>query len=197
MGQPDDKSSVQFWDRFYREGLPPWDAGRVPQALKEFLAGTKLSGRVLVPGCGSGYEVRAFAESGFDVTAIDISPTAVNIAHSRAAPFRANIILGDFFTYYFGNEQFDIVYERTFLCSQPRSRWKEYARRIAELVRPGGLLLGFFLYWETESGPPFGLKQGDLESLFEGLFIRLENCVVTDSIPLFTEKERWQIWKRS
>src|ERR1051326_6993741 len=99
MAQENDKNSIEFWDRFYQEGRMPWDAGGVPQALKSFLVDPTLPGKVFVPGCGSGYEVRAFAEKGFDVVAIDISPTAVNITQSRIAPYCANIILGDFFTH--------------------------------------------------------------------------------------------------
>ena len=51
---------------------------------------------------------------------------------------------------------FDLVYERAFLCALPRPRWPDWARRMAELVRPGGELAGFFYMNDNERGPPFG-----------------------------------------
>lgn len=41
------------------------------------MARQRGGGRVSIPGCGSAYEARTFAEKGYDVVAIDFSPAAV------------------------------------------------------------------------------------------------------------------------
>ena len=62
----EDASKPEFWEKRFREGVTPWDAGRVPASLEQFLSTEKPGQRVLIPGCGSGYEVRAFDQSRFE-----------------------------------------------------------------------------------------------------------------------------------
>lgn len=68
-----------FWEKRYQAQQTPWDFHGVPAAFKIFLSRSKPS-RVLVPGCGSGYEVKAFLDHGWDAYGIDFSPTAVQQA---------------------------------------------------------------------------------------------------------------------
>ena len=72
-----DAAKPEFWEKRFRENFTPWDAGRVPSDLERFLRSEPRGRRVLIPGCGSGYEVRAFAEAGHDVIAVDFAPAAV------------------------------------------------------------------------------------------------------------------------
>ena len=65
---------VGFWQPRYAAGETPWDFGGVPIALKQWLQRESAPGRVLIPGCGAGHEVRAFDAAGWDVTAIDYTP---------------------------------------------------------------------------------------------------------------------------
>ena len=145
----------------FREGYKPWDAGGVPAALREFLV-REPAPRVLVPGCGSGYEVQAFAAAGHDVVAIDFSPAAIEAARHVLGELGRVLVQGDFFAHPLG--EFDLVYERAFLCALPRPHWPRWAARIAEVIRPGGRLAGFFFWSDDERGPPFGLKRGELEA---------------------------------
>lgn len=189
----EDPAQAEFWEKRFRENFTPWDAGRVPEALAHFLQAEVRALRVLIPGCGSGYEVRAFAETGHDVTAIDFAPAAVERAQRTLGRLSDRVRLGDFFEFDFG-APFDLVYERAFLCALPRREWPRYAQRVAELLRHGGRLAGFFFFDEGERGPPFGLKPGELESLLRERFDLAADSAVCDSIPIFAGKERWQIW---
>jgi thiopurine S-methyltransferase len=93
---------------------------------------------------------------------------------------------------------FDLVYERAFLCALPRARWPDWGRRLAELVRPGGELAGFFYLDDNQRGPPFGISQPGLEALLAARFVLEENTPVpaAQSLPVFQGKEIWQVWKR-
>jgi len=191
----EDAAKPEFWEKRFRENFTPWDAGRVPSALERFLATEPRGARVLIPGCGSGYEVRAFSEAGHDVLAVDFAQAAVERAHQVLGPLSGRVRLADFFEFDFG-APFDLLYERAFLCSLPRPLRPRYARRALELLSPHGRLAGFFFFEDGERGPPFGLKPGELEVLFAGRFERVDDLAVADSIPIFAGKERWQVWSR-
>jgi SAM-dependent methyltransferase len=189
----EDAAQPEFWEKRFRENFTPWDAGRVPKTLEQFLKTESKGQRVLIPGCGSGYEVRAFAEAGFDTLAIDFASAAVERARQTLGPLAHLVRLADFFEFDFARP-FDLIYERAFLCALPRRIWPGYAPRVEELLRPGGRLAGFFFFDDGERGPPFGLKQGELESLLRERFDLAADSTVGDSIPIFAGKERWQVW---
>jgi SAM-dependent methyltransferase len=190
-----DSSRPEFWDTRFRDGVTPWDAGGVPPQLAVWIE-KKSPLRVLVPGCGTGYEVRLFAERDHDVLAIDFSDAAVEAARKELKEWSRLVKKADFFS--FETEPFDLVYERAFLCALPRSLWPAWGRRMAELVRPGGELAGFFYIDDNERGPPFGISREGLKDLLEQGFELGEDQPVPagQSLPVFKGKEIWQVWKR-
>ena len=191
-------SHPDFWSSRYVSEQTPWDFHGVPKALRKFLARTSAAerGAVLIPGCGSGYEIAAFDAAGFDVTAIDFSPTAIARARRVLGRPSRRIIRADFFAHTFGRRRFDLIYERTFLCALPPRRRLDYARRMAELVAPGGSLVGMFFFGKADDGPPFPIARERLNELLAKNFRRTRNDVVTDSLPIFGKRERWQEWER-
>ena len=191
-----DSSRPDFWETRYREGVTPWDAGRVPLKLQQWLIARPDPMRVLVPGCGSGYEVKLFAERGNDVLGIDFSDAALEAARRTLGPLAGRARKADFFA--LEEPPFDLVYERTFLCALPRARWPEWGRRIPALLRAGGLLAGFFFFDDNERGPPFGISQRRLDELIGGAFALEEDEAVApeQSVPVLRGRERWQVWKR-
>jgi SAM-dependent methyltransferase len=93
----EDSSRTQFWVKRWEAGKLPWDLGHVPPDLSSFLMREQGgSGRVLVPGCGSGYEVRAFHGAGYDVEAIDFSGPAVAHAREVLGPLGDKVFHGNF-----------------------------------------------------------------------------------------------------
>ncbi len=193
---PADSSRPDFWDTRYRDGVTPWDAGGVPTQLAVWLLNKKPSLKVLIPGAGTGYEVRAFHGHGHDVLAIDFSEAAVEAARKELGPLSRLLRKADFFALEEG--QFDLVYERAFLCALPRALWPQWASRMAELLRPGGELAGFFYFDDHPKGPPFGIAPAELRALLEKAFELTEEQLVpaSQSIPVFAGKEIWQVWKR-
>jgi hypothetical protein len=191
-----DSSRPEFWDTRFRGGVIPWDAGGVPAQLSAWLATKSAPLKILVPGCGSGYEVRAFAAHGHDVLAIDFSAAAVEAARSELGDLGRLVEQQDFFA--FATQPFDLVYERAFLCALPRRLWPQWASRLAELVRPGGELAGFFYFDDNERGPPFGIAPHALSALLRDDFeLSAEKAIPPEqSIPVFQRKEVWQVWKR-
>lgn len=199
-GPRHDPAGSAFWDARYRESFIPWDAGGTPGALTDWLATLAPGRRVLIPGCGTGYEVAAFAAAGHDVLAIDFSDAAIAAARAVLGPavlgpLAARVQRADFFAFDAGTG-FDIVYERAFLCALPRRLWPDYAARMAGVVRDGGALAGFFFFGDGDRGPPFPLHAGEIEHLLAAHFERIEDRPVTGSVPVFAGRERWQTWRR-
>jgi len=161
----------------------------VPPRLAAWLEKNPSKLRVLVPGCGSAYEVQAFAERGHDVLGIDFSDAVVEKLAGRVRK-------ADFFQ--LAEPPFDLVYERTFLCALPRRRWPEWGRRISEVVQPGGRLAGFFYLNDNERGPPFGTSLAQLEELRGENFdlAEEERIPAEQSVPVLAGHEVWQVWKR-
>jgi SAM-dependent methyltransferase len=191
--EPNNSSRPEFWDVRYAAGETPWDFHGVPVELKAFLKASK-NGSVLIPGCGAGYEVRAFHEAGWQVTAIDFSPVAVERARSVLGALASCVVQGDFFTHHFGGKRFDVIYERTFLCALPPTLWPAYVKRMAGFLRPNGKLVGIFLYGEEMDPPPYPLSPERARELFKEKFSLVKSSPVSDSLPIFAGNERWHEW---
>ncbi len=195
-GVNDSPARPDFWNTRYAAGRTPWDLGGVPKSLERYLAAHPGQGAsVLIPGCGTGYEIAAFAAAGYSVTAIDFSPPAVAVARANlGSPLAERIVEGDFFTYDFAVAPFDLVYERTFLCALPTDLWPKIVARTASLLTPGGTLAGIYFFGDKEDGPPFGLGSDEAAPLFDAHFVLAADHAIPaeESLPLFAGRERWQ-----
>jgi len=146
------------WEMRYQAGETGWDRGASSPALSAWLqsGGLEHGSRILVPGCGRGHEVVHLAGLGFQVTGIDIAPSA--ITHLQKAltdkGLKAAVLHADLFEYRPAHA-FDAVYEQTCLCAiQPEQR-EAYERRLHTWIRPGGALFALFMQTGAGDGPPF------------------------------------------
>jgi SAM-dependent methyltransferase len=197
-----DPDRPEFWDERFAAGFMPWDQGRVPAALLTFVGRTgHTGGRVLIPGCGSGYEAGWLDAQGLVVTAIDYSPAALERARTVLAPAIAARVLrcADFFT--FSAPAFDWIYERAFLAALPPARWPAWAARLPSLLVSGGEVAGLFYVADelpaSRRGPPFVTTRAELDLLLSDAFECLEDEAVpaADSLAVFAGRERWMRWR--
>jgi SAM-dependent methyltransferase len=184
-----------FWCKRFAEGITPWDAGKVPAALADFIARQAAPLNTLIPGCGSAWEAAHLAESGWPVTALDFSPTAIAAARAVLGETPVHLLCADFFEFT-PPAPYGLIYERAFLCALPRKLWADWGRRVAELLPAGTLLAGFFFLCDQPKGPPFGIEETQLDELLQPNFECIEDAAVSDSIPVFAGRERWQVWRR-
>ena len=167
----------------------------MPVALRSFLKRKRRRGTVLIPGCGTDLEVLQFFQTaGFEVTAIDFSSVAVAQTRKALRNFDGQIIRGDFFKFDFQN-RFDLIYERTFLCALQPRRWPKYAKRVAQLLRPRGELVGIFFYGKEPEPPPYPLSEARAAQIFGKYFRLIRDVKVSDSVAMFAGMERWQEWQ--
>ncbi|XP_020089880.1 thiocyanate methyltransferase 1-like isoform X2 [Ananas comosus] len=149
-------ATADGWEKCWDKGLTPWDLGRptpvVPQLVQ---SGTLPKGRVLVPGCGLGYDVVAFASPGRFVVGLDISDTAIRKAKE--------------FIYLAGNCRF--------FCAIDPSMRSAWARKIRDILKPDGELITLiYVITDQQEGPPYNTTVADYEEVlspvgFKALFI--------------------------
>ncbi len=167
--------TVDFWQNLFLADRTPWDRGDVNPQLRTWLAAGDIPrGRICVPGCGSGWEVAELARHGFDVTALDYAPAAVQRTTAlldreglTASVMEANVLEWS------PERPFDAVYEQTCLCALHPDHWIEYAARLHRWVSPGGLLLALFMQvlrpGASEGrveGPPYHCDINGMRALF-------------------------------
>jgi SAM-dependent methyltransferase len=137
---------ADFWEQRYASSDRVW-SGRANQALVD-VTGTLTPGRALDLGCGEGGDAVWLAQHGWDVTGIDISPSAISRARAAAdalgltagpAPDRIRFVVGDLESVT-DAERYDLVYA-CFLQSPVALSREQILRRAAEQVGPGGRLL--------------------------------------------------------
>lgn len=190
-----DPAAPDFWSERFEQNFTPWDKGSAPDALSDFLARSGQPRVTLIPGCGAGHEVALLAQAGWDVTAIDFSPAAVAAARAVLGPLGDRVQEADFFSFS-PSRPLELIYERAFLCALPRAKWPDIVDRWADLLPPGALLAGFFYFDPAPKGPPFGADPAQLHAMLAPHFELIEDRAVTDSVPVFAGKERWQVWRR-
>lgn len=175
-----------YWRDRWEKGVTPWDCG-CAHPLLVHLAPRLPSGRALVPGCGSGYDVIALAKQdpARQVTGLDLSELACKRGESMRdeaglSSKQVQFIEGDFFNFDY-EEPFDLVYDYTFFCALPPHLRKQWAARMAELVKPGGIL--FTLMFPVrdsgtgaEGGPPFSVSHEAYASVLEPAGFKLLEC---------------------
>lgn len=190
-----DPRSPAFWDERFEREFTPWDRGAAPQALRDFVV-ANAPRRCLIPGCGAAHELVLLADAGWDASAIDFAPAAVQKGQAVAGRHAQRVVEADFFTWQPRQGAVQLIYERAFLCALPPAMRPQVAARWAALLPPGGLLVGYFFFDNVPKGPPFGIARSELEDLLDSNFDCIEDQPVSDSIAVFEGKERWMIWQR-
>jgi SAM-dependent methyltransferase len=189
------------WNARYVAGDTPWDKGAAHPALLAWLDKNRVTGRVLVPGCGAGHDVRALAGQGAScVVGLDIAPMALRLARSfpkvgNESYAEADFLAGDAIA----PGAFDVLFEHTCYCAIPPQRWADYARAASLALVPGGLLVAvFFTNPENPDphAPPFRSDMAEIRSLFSNDFEILESCTAAPTYPERQGRETFCILRK-
>ncbi len=154
-----DKAS--YWDEKYINNQITWDLKGYNPVFEDIIRNSEFvrPGKILITGCGKGYDAVLAAKYGFEVTAVDFSVHAIKFAGELAQKesVSINFIAKDIFLMeeeYF--QQFDYIYEYVTYCAINPLRRKEYLSIISKLLKPSGKLIAhLFPTDEREGGPPF------------------------------------------
>lgn len=192
----------QDWDRCYREGNIHWNRGEASPPLVQYLSEHPLTGRVLVPGCGLGHDAAHIADAGAEVVAVDIAPTALEMARQQYPHLDdACWFLGDLFDLpEEWREGFDFVVEHTCLSGLHPSMRAKYREVLTSVLKPGGMIVGvWFINPDLdpdETGPPFGIPVEELDALFAGDFDVVADYVPNVAFPGRAGRERLRVLRK-
>jgi 2-polyprenyl-3-methyl-5-hydroxy-6-metoxy-1,4-benzoquinol methylase len=163
------------WDGVYRdyplEDLG-WELGKPRPILVEYLQqGLLPKGQTLDICCGAGTNTVYLAQNGFEVTGIDISPTAIAIAKQKAktAGVIINFLVESFIELPFTDGEFDFVWDMGcfhHVTEEERATFIAGVHRV--LKADGGYMLTCFSYRNGQGWNHFTKQQ--LIELFGGLF---------------------------
>jgi SAM-dependent methyltransferase len=187
-----------YWEARYQSGDMPWEKGEPSPGLVDFLdAHPKLRGTtVVVPGCGTGYDVRTWAKAGFEAFGLDIAPSAIRISNERtqAAGLKATFQCCDFLIEA-PSEPFAWLFEHTLFCAIDPKRRDEYAEAAVRWLKPDGQFLAVHYLIPDKEGPPFGTTREEVVRRFSPHFELLEDWMPR-SYPNRTGLEQMFWWRR-
>jgi SAM-dependent methyltransferase len=150
----------------------PWDRGTAHPMLADWIAtaGTDGSGKkALVVGAGTGWDAELVADQGYDTTAFDISPTAVETAKRNHPDSKATYEVADLLNPPGEwHRAFDLVVEIYTVQALPIALQPEATKQVGELVRAGGTLVVIAAARDDDTpddsieGPPWPLTRAGI-----------------------------------
>ena len=164
-------NDFEYWENIYLNNDIGWDLGGITPYIGKISDEIK-KGKVIILGCGRGYDAVMLAKKGFEVTAVDFSPSAINFLNNLSEEQDAfvNIIQKNIFS--LGDNyknHFDYVIEQTCFCAIDTKRRSEYELLVNKLLKVKGQLIGLWFpigKEVSEGGPPFGLSIDEIKLLF-------------------------------
>ena len=197
-----DVSKANFWNECYNDNNTGWDLGKITPVFKDWVDKLDKKSKILVPGCGNGYDPLYFASLGHDVVAVDFSEIAVNNIKSKLKAEKVNlkVIKYDFFNLLDKyKKEFDYIIEYTFFCAiDPKNR-DQYINITHKLLKDNGYLIGLFLPFQkkiSEGGPPFAVRKNEIKKKFVNKFDLIENFSHPLSINARKENELFYKFKK-
>jgi SAM-dependent methyltransferase len=169
------------WDLPYQTSTETvWDTGHASTELKRLVESGQIKPcRTVEIGCGTGSDAIYLASRGFDVTAIDIAPTALTIAERKAeqAGVQVNWLLADVL-HPPQLEAFDFAYDRGCYHEVRQHAPQAYVAAVRRLTHDRSKILILAgnanndTYWRFE-GPP-RVREQDIRSDFTDGFRLLQ-----------------------
>jgi SAM-dependent methyltransferase len=155
-----------------------WDDGRAHPLLVSWLDAQAVDtvrpgARVIVVGCGLGHDARELARRGYDVTAFDVSQTAVEWARNVDPDWAEIFTVADLFDLPSRwRRRFDLVVEIYTVQALPPATRSASMAAIESLLHPHGTLVmiarGADAPQTLDDGPPWALTTDEIRDLAAG-----------------------------
>ena len=145
------------WEQLYRDDFTPWDTGRPDSHLIHDVRELPIKPcSVLDIGCGTGESAIWLAQQSFDVTAIDISETAINLSRKKPGADKCCFVHMDFLNAPVLRTDFEFVFDLgCFHLFDNDVQRDLFAQKVAESLTEKGRWLSISGSCDgPETGPP-------------------------------------------
>ena len=167
----------RFWENIYKQddvANLPWFSPLLDNEVREYLEKINShTGSFLDLGTGLGTQGIELARLGYDVTATDISPTAIQKAEERARREGVSItfLVDNILKTRLPPDSFNFLYDRgVFHTMEPRQR-KKFVRTIRRLIKKDGrYFLKAFSTRTPGTWGPYRFTEEDIVRYFSPLF---------------------------
>lgn len=187
------------WENIYAQGkqLNLWPFSELVSAIMRETAGLdRASVRILELGCGAGNNIYFLAKSGFAVSGIDGSKTAIDFANKRleSENLTADLRVGDLADPPFPDDYFDYVVDRGALTTNRFETIRRALVRARDVLKPSGKIFSFDLYGKNHPGKSWGVETSYqcYDNFTEGYFagVGLTSFLDAEDIKILFEMYR-------
>jgi cyclopropane fatty-acyl-phospholipid synthase-like methyltransferase len=148
------------WESIYRNNPLkeiPWHSDEPDEALIDLLRKKKIKIGVALDVCsGAGSNAIYLAKKGFEVTAVDVSKTAIKIAQQRAEEAevakQCQFFSGDILKFKLPENIFDFIFDRGCYHHITKGNKPKFAQIIADALKKGGK---YYLICFSDQNPPW------------------------------------------
>ena len=170
------KENFSGWDDYYKENKVeemPWYEKNLDHDLENEITSKNLSkGRFLDLGTGPGTQALQLAKRNFEVTATDISPSAIEKAKKLSNEI--NFLVDDVLDSKLSDGGFDFIFDRGIFHLFDGSQRPQYVKQIKRILGDNGILFLKCMSIDEKNLPdddmPHKLSKQEITDAFEGDF---------------------------
>ena len=171
----DGTDKPESWEAIYQAGDAGWDINKPAPPFVDLLKSKpswlNSEGKIICFGAGKGHDSNFFAENGFQVTAVDFAPSAIDAINeyskenTNLKALKADIL--ELAKEHQG--AYNYVLEHTCFCAIPVENRAKYVDAVKTALKPDGILFGLFYRFDPidEKGPPYCTSEDEIRKLFE------------------------------
>jgi len=180
-----------FRTRYFSK--PPWDTGRTPPEVMDFIA-ENTPGRALDLGCGTGTNVITLAKNGWQAIGVDFIPKAIRSARRKAgiSVCTAQFQVGDVAKSLDFEKPFDFILDiGCYHSLRPKDK-AAYRENLKRLLISGGTFMIYFRSRTNDDYSGAGATEADLYPFLD--FMELVSK--SDGINRGSIKSMWLTYQK-
>lgn len=172
---------------------PPWDSGISPPELIQFIQ-THPAGNAIDLGCGTGTNVIALAQAGWQVTGVDFASRAIRIAKDKLKRknLEADLLVGDVTKLDHIHKTFDLALDIGCFHGLTQTGKLDYLTQLGRILAPNGFWLMYGFFNPDTSRSALGLAEADINIILSQFSL----CSRQDGLDKRNRPSAWFLFQK-